>query len=64
MSRLLPKPPAQTVLAQIAKLEAGLPELKLLWSFDAVSSRAKMAAYLDAGFTREEAFAIFLKDRK
>lgn len=64
MSRQLPAAPKVSVHALLSKMESNMPDNKLLWAFDASATRAKMAAYLDAGFTREEAFAIVMKDRK
>jgi hypothetical protein len=42
--------------------EAQKDNLHKLWSCDAKVRRARMAVYLDAGFTRQEAFAIIMKE--
>lgn len=54
---------AEQVDKFLAEQNAQRTNLTKLWSNDAETTRAKMAVYLDAGFTREEAFAMVLKAR-
>ena len=62
MPRQLPNAPKQP-LEQVSKtaldrMNKELPYLQQLWSHDAKATRLKMVAYLDEGFTREEAFIL------
>ena len=59
MNRIPAKPQTnQDVADAIRVADTKLPQLQQLWAHDAKSLRLRMVAYLDEGFTREEAFTL------